>query len=479
MTHDEQELLHYFQTLPDKKISALSDDDANEYMRLDSLSREPIPAPSTYSYSSTDQYEDLKRNVGEVGYSGLDPVQQKLFQDQFAASKFARAGGSFEDAVKYVDSQAKPKEGLGSQLLSGFQDGYQGSREWFGSNISNPILAYINATQTHEGVDAQGHAIPRDPSYANRLEQSYNTLQEDVKHNEGLAGFAADPMNYFGVLGKAAPLVTKLGTIGKMFEGIAATRGTGGGIIASGLGGGLQGGLGYLGNVEDPTLAGLGISTVLGAGIGGAGAVMSEYPARAMASKTNRMQKLEGAIADKTLNPSAVERKYESGLKDVGRGLEDLNQQRMFDKRNVAYSELQEHFSPEQADILASQLAKSGLNRERDILGSAQRDYTFAKEAAREARMEEVARLGRELAAEKATPGMTYLKRVPYIGRDINLGSVFEKGMGTTGELSNVGLGYEIAGKAATQLGESLVPKVVIEGQEVYKDWKNRPTFGF
>ena len=198
-----------------------------------------------------------------------------------------------------------------------------------------------------------------------------------------------------------------------------------------------------------------------------------------MASKTNRLQKLESAIADKTLNPSAVERKYEAGLNDGSRGLEDLNSQRMFDKRNAAYSDLQEHFSPEQADILASQLAKSGLNRERDILGSAQRDYTFAKEAAKEARMEDVDRLGRELAAEKATPGMTHLKRIPYIGRDLNLGSIFEKGLGTTGELSKLGLGYEVAGKAATQLGESLVPRVVIEGQEVYKDWKNRPRFGF
>ena len=62
-------------------------------------------APSSYGYLPGD-YELLKANVGKVGYSGLDERQKALFKNQFSASKFARAGGSFDDAVKYVDSQS-------------------------------------------------------------------------------------------------------------------------------------------------------------------------------------------------------------------------------------------------------------------------------------------------------------------------------------------------------------------------------------
>lgn len=63
------------------------------------------PAPTSYQYLPGD-YADLQRNVGNVGYSGLDERQKALFKSQFPASKFARAGGTFEDAVKYVDSQS-------------------------------------------------------------------------------------------------------------------------------------------------------------------------------------------------------------------------------------------------------------------------------------------------------------------------------------------------------------------------------------
>lgn len=81
---------------------------AKSYSVLDTANKTASKsAPSTYKYDTNTQYEDLRRNVAEVGYSGLDDAQKKLFQSQFPASKFARAGGSFEDAVKYVDGNAR------------------------------------------------------------------------------------------------------------------------------------------------------------------------------------------------------------------------------------------------------------------------------------------------------------------------------------------------------------------------------------
>ena len=44
---------------------------------------------STYAYASNDEYEDLKRAVGDVGYSGLDKNQKKLFDAQLVNSKAA------------------------------------------------------------------------------------------------------------------------------------------------------------------------------------------------------------------------------------------------------------------------------------------------------------------------------------------------------------------------------------------------------
>lgn len=92
-----------FNKISDSGYASLS---PSEFEGLKSLSSQPDKQPNGYQYPSNTAYNDLRVNVGEVGYSGLDPEQKKLFQAQFPQSKFAKAGGSFEDAVKYVDSQS-------------------------------------------------------------------------------------------------------------------------------------------------------------------------------------------------------------------------------------------------------------------------------------------------------------------------------------------------------------------------------------
>lgn len=113
MTDKEKELLDAYNQLSDNDLTQLTPQEQTEYGDLLEKSKAtqatqavPQQAPSTYSYLPGD-YEDLKHNVGRVGYSGLDERQKALFQSQFPNSKFAKAGGSFEDAVKYVDQNAE------------------------------------------------------------------------------------------------------------------------------------------------------------------------------------------------------------------------------------------------------------------------------------------------------------------------------------------------------------------------------------
>lgn len=224
-----------------------------------------LPAPSTYSYSSPDQYEDLKRNVGEAGYSGLDPVQQKLFQDQFAASKFARAGGSFEDAVKYVDSQAKPsllshpietiKQRLSNLGVAG--------REILATGLSPYYAAYetgLENTFQPQYRETENGAVRVERNFTDRMLDA----QDAGRTNEGVMGFVSDPLNattFVPGIGEAR-LLQKAGKLGTALR----------------LGASVAEGVGY--GVGDALLRGQPIdaSTVVLGGLGGAvGSGFREY----------------------------------------------------------------------------------------------------------------------------------------------------------------------------------------------------------
>lgn len=237
----------------DNGVFALDDDKTNDILVGErDYKPEPLPAPSTYSYSSTDQYEDLKRNVGEVGYSGLDPVQQKLFQDQFAASKFARAGGSFEDAVKYVDSQAK------GNLRTKFSDLGQGLR----TLISFPVGGALGLLNTAHSYIEDLH--PENPDYGKNVFDFSHDRQLEGARGEGLAGFVSDPLNaamFVPGIGEAR-LLQKAGKLGTALR----------------LGASVAEGVGY--GVGDALLRGQPIdaSTVVLGGLGGAfGSGFREY----------------------------------------------------------------------------------------------------------------------------------------------------------------------------------------------------------
>lgn len=193
--------------MDDKEFENLPSD-----MEEDIGSIEQTRPDSTYAYAKPDDYEMLKRNLGEVGYSGLDETQKGLFKSQFANSKFARAGGKFEDAVKYVDEQSNasnPSTWDNVKTVVGAmpQAAFQAARDV----ISYPVsagLSYLDAMQTHEGVDAAGRAIPRyedNPSYLERLGRSQEELRGEAQRNEGLPGMLSNPTNLIGFgLGKGA-----------------------------------------------------------------------------------------------------------------------------------------------------------------------------------------------------------------------------------------------------------------------------------
>lgn len=91
-----------FNKISDSGYASLSDAEFNGLKSLTTPKVTPVQTPKL----TPDQYRLLRQNVGNYGYSGLDANQKKQFQEQFPLSKFAKAGGTFEDAVKYVDSQS-------------------------------------------------------------------------------------------------------------------------------------------------------------------------------------------------------------------------------------------------------------------------------------------------------------------------------------------------------------------------------------
>lgn len=161
-----------------------------------------IPAdstPSTFKYSSNEEYEDLRRAVGYVGYSGLDENQKKLFDSQLPMSKAAKAGMTPQEIRDYVDQAAGVNEAnsnagnawtLGRSILSLPWAALGGLIGGFDKYIEDPMT---------------GMAVERIPgsSYLERVNVTQNQILEDSKNNQGFGGFISNPANVVGGLATA------------------------------------------------------------------------------------------------------------------------------------------------------------------------------------------------------------------------------------------------------------------------------------
>jgi len=205
--------------------------------------------PTTYSYNSPEDYELLKRNISEVGYSGLDDNQKALFESQFSASKFARAGGSFDDAVKYVDSQAYRNTNPDTYISledAAKRDANAGSAYTLGRNIlSLPVglgMTYLEYYKDRLFGEGGGPNKKTGQEYYKEALELGNT-------GEGATGMLSAPENVIPIGG-----ATKLQ---QAVRGAEVGSGLGAydyytnseqpkieGVIGAGIGGGLVGGLG-------------------------------------------------------------------------------------------------------------------------------------------------------------------------------------------------------------------------------------------
>lgn len=154
---------------------------------------------STYAYASNDEYEDLKRAVGEVGYSGLDENQKKLFDTQLPASKAARAGMTAQQIHDYVDQAAGVNE-ANSNAGSAWTLGR--------SLLSLPVAAIgglIGGFDKYTQDPRTGMAVERMPesTYWDRVNADQNEILENAKNNQGFAGFASNPANVLGGVASA------------------------------------------------------------------------------------------------------------------------------------------------------------------------------------------------------------------------------------------------------------------------------------
>src|SRR5574343_147821 len=153
-----------------------------------------VPQPTTYKYASPEEYEMLKRNVAEVGYSGLDENQKKLFDAQMSASKAFRAGMTPDQIHEYVDQAAGVNEANANA----------GNAWTLGrSLLSLPVAAIgglIGGFDKYELNPVTGQAVERMPgsSYWERVGADQNDILEAAKNNQGFAGFASNPANVVG-----------------------------------------------------------------------------------------------------------------------------------------------------------------------------------------------------------------------------------------------------------------------------------------
>lgn len=217
----------------------------------------PEKVEPTFKYATKDDYEDLKRNVGEVGYSGLDERQKALFKSQFPQSKFAKAGGTFEDAIKYTDAQSDrvlhPDTFISAEDAAK-RDAETGDAYTLARNVLTTGLApytagleYLKDRAFNEGSWAGGQG----DSYADYI----NKHMEAGNKGEGVVGFLGNPTN---VLAAKMPLtlggmagMAGLGAGESMYHDLEAGRLSGSpvdvteagknALIAGGLAGGLHG----------------------------------------------------------------------------------------------------------------------------------------------------------------------------------------------------------------------------------------------
>lgn len=185
-----------FHDLSDAEIEKFSDEiDENSVKELPNA-----PSPSTsngFGYAKPEDYELLKQNVSAVGYSGLDENQKALFKSQFPSSKYAKAGGSFEDAVKYVDSQSEkglhPDQYISQEEVdkrnANAGDAYTLGRDILTTGLSpyTAGLEYLKDRAFNEGSWAGGEG----DSYAEYI----NKHMEAGNKGEGVVGFLGNPTN--------------------------------------------------------------------------------------------------------------------------------------------------------------------------------------------------------------------------------------------------------------------------------------------
>ena len=159
--------------------------------------------PSTYNFEPGSR-NSLLEAIHKVGYSGLSDEQKALYKRQYDASEYAKAGHSFEDAIKVADEQASnaPVES-GITVDTKFRNPIEAAKNLYGGirdAMSYPVAAALSLINPDEYVSdpVTGNAVKRyadDPGYWERVGRDQPELRAEAQRGEGLAGFAADPLN--------------------------------------------------------------------------------------------------------------------------------------------------------------------------------------------------------------------------------------------------------------------------------------------
>lgn len=186
------------------------------------------PKSQGYAYSSPEEYQDLYNNAKNVGYSGLDENQKKLFDAAYSQSLYAKQGRSLEEAHQATDRAA------------GINPANQNAGDaWTLARmaLSLPVAAvggYIRGMDKYKVDPNTGLAVETMPgsTYLERVNQAQNDILEEAKNNQGIPGLLSNPTNV--VAGEVrAPIALGEKVIPSIAKGLGYGAAQGAGLSAA------------------------------------------------------------------------------------------------------------------------------------------------------------------------------------------------------------------------------------------------------
>lgn len=246
--------------MDDNEFAELPKEMEKDIGNVDQIATTP-KSPSSYQFQPG-QRKSLMDSIHEVGYSGLSDDMKELYKQQYDASEYAKAGHTFEEAIKVADESAKSYDPNFAKQSTADQELARQMAEKYGNEggnaytlgrdiLSIPVGAVMSTAEYAKDrlFGEGGWAADKKP-----WTEYFKEALELGNKGEGATGFFAEPTQVasFGLpVSTAASLPVRALQEGVKGAGLAGTYSLGTGntdnlIRDMLIGGALGGGIGAL-----------------------------------------------------------------------------------------------------------------------------------------------------------------------------------------------------------------------------------------